>query len=434
MKKVYKHILSLLSLVLLLISGGCGDTGIASPQKGGDESGGETYLTVSLTTIDRPQTRAGGYDEPSVLTGQEAIESLRIIIVDANNKVEVNRKYLSPDIDSFKESYLVGKSDKNIYAIVNEDYLSGSGLNFGWDEGETPATGISGIIENDAEFTFLRDKAVPMIGHRIVKAASLREGMRFDTEIILVRTAAKVDVTIKNNRTDAVSLQGLGFNMFASRQYLYPHFTRRGVISKSGRHPFIFNDTPGDFSVDEEIEWEEWLRRASEESQRAQNIDADYLADLRGWIMEYDVPENSGHSVCGWGYDTNPVRINPGVTVSLPTHYYAESKYDFYSSAQSGSPNEYVNGAGDKVNASRLIHEDAEGVQQGYTFDLTLDTYGSDGELRGNPRKFTEDLYNLRSFFRNTHVRIAITLENDDITLKVYTNDWNYREHHIIVF
>lgn len=375
---------------LSLLMQSCVYDDIADEDVNGPADGEKAVLLLRVEAVG--QSRAGD--------DIELMHSLRIIILDDKGKVErVRTADISSGVNSYKFPLAIPVTPgaKRIFLIANEE-----SVNYETAEGAEPLTayfnsineGQGGISDALSEMVFKPDytKNIPMTSSYDVE---LTPGNNEET-FYVVRVATKFDVTIKNNRSDAVTLNAFCVNSVADKSFLYPKFTREGIITvKDGKKGFVFdNDTP--------LHWVDWLYLACEESQTKPNPPT---ADERGWIMEYSVPSGATHAPEQWA--PTGQEIAPNGTLTLPTHYCPESCL---------LPNPAID----------PFHADAKGIEQQYKVALTL-TSGD------KTRNFEAALPNLRALFRNTHVKITITLNELDVVWRIYVNPWNTFTHPQII-
>lgn len=375
---------------LSLLMQSCVYDDIADEDVNGPADGEKAVLLLRVEAVG--QSRAGD--------DIELMHSLRIIILDDKGKVErVRTADISSGVNSYKFPLAIPVTPgaKRIFLIANEE-----SVNYETAEGAEPLTayfnsineGQGGISDALSEMVFTPDytKSLPMSSSYDVE---LTPGNNEET-FYVVRVATKFDVTIKNNRSDAVTLNAFSVNSVADKSFLYPKFTREGIITvKDGKKGFVFdNDTP--------LHWVDWLYLVCEESQTKPNPPT---ADERGWIMEYSIPTGAIHTPEQWS--ATGQEIAPNGTLTLPTHYCPESRLL-------------------PTPAIEPFHADAKGIEQQYKVALTL-TSG------GQQKMFEAALPNLRALFRNTHVKITITLNELDIVWRIYVNPWNTFTHPQII-
>lgn len=333
-------------------------------------------LGVRLSVVDGA-SRAGGAAD-----GIDRVEQLRIVILRQDGTVEVNRlvDFTYASVEDYKGYFKVKSGeDKTIYAIANP---GSTGFDFAdYPEG---ATGMGEALESWA-YTFDAAKPIAMSDSRVIAKEQLIADQRTEVELSLVRVATKFTVEITNSRFDEVTVKGFSVSSLNDKHYLMPHFTGTDgchIINDKGLSGFDFGDKT-------EMHWSDWLALAVDESQ--QKPDDVTLADKRGWIMKYALPSGAAHTQRDFELPDNPV-MQPDGKLTLPTQYFGESRYGILSESTFG------NGA-------------AAEYEQSYRFTLALSSTDSRED------KTFEDvkLPNLRALFRNTHVRVHLTLLQDRV-------------------
>ena len=369
-----------LRLVLALLLG-AGMAACASqeeePQGSSPGNGEMALLTVHVTPVDNVYRK--GSDNVSSL---EIMHSLRVVVI-SDGKVEVNSPAV---IEGGADEYLqifkvVPGADKKIYAIANPESTG-----FPFDDF---SEGDAGMEEELERWAYDMDPTLPiaMTDSRVIPSSMLTKGRQTKIDMNLVRVATKFTVDITNNRRENVTLTAFSIGSVGMRHYLMPHFTGedgKHVINNAG--PLGF-----DFGTESGLHWSDWLARAVDESQN--NPDDVALADRRGWIMKYAVPD--GAVGASRQVVETPVDIPRGSTQRLPAAYFGESR-------------------GGVLEGSSFGDGAAAGEEQEYRFAATFRS--SDGsEVTFADQK----LPNLRSLFRNTHVRVSITLGQNSLEVDV---------------
>ncbi len=372
--KALRHYLIPLALALTACSG---DSAPDAPAIPSDPEGGEAVLALRVAIADAV-SRA---PEPFSV---EAMRQLRVIVLRPDGEVEVN--YLADFGDDAPAEYLgvfrlAPSEDKTVYAIANP-----SSTRFPFDSYPAGSRGLAEALEA-YEYDFDPTLPIAMTDSRGVDAARLLPGERADANLNIVRVASKFTVEVVNRRDEPVTLASFAVSSLASRQYLMPRFTGsdgRHIVNSQGLKGFDFDNAAG-------LHWSDWLRLAVDESQA--DPDNELLADSRGWIMLYGVPEAAAHSPRP--FDFAPIEIPRGGTAELPAHYFAESRSGLIADSSFG------NGA-------------ADGHEQRYTYDITF--HSSQGGLK----TFTSMPFpNLRALFRNTHVSIRLEIHQTKIVTEV---------------
>lgn len=318
---------------------------------------------------------ADAYSRAPQASSIEDMRELRIVITRPNGEVEVNYQTDFggvPAVDYFGLFRLTPGEDKIIYAIANS-----SSTKFPFD---TYPVGSNGIVEALEDYHYDFDSSLPiaMTDSRQIPASKLKVGEYTDVSLNVVRIATKFSIEVANYRYEDVELRSFAVSALGSNQYLMPHFIGNNdkyVVNNTGATGF-------DFDGNYDMHWSDWLRLAVNESRS--DPSNELLADSRGWIMKYLVPESSNHKRSE--FDFAPIQIAHGTSAEIPAHYFAESRSGLLSNSTFG------NGA-------------ATGYEQSYTYDITF--YSDDGGLKS----FTNlQIPNLRALFRNTHVKMLVSI------------------------
>lgn len=381
-------IITWLFVGLSLLMQSCVYDSLSDEEVNGPADGEKAVLLLRVEAVG--QSRAG--------ESNELMHSLRIIILDDKGKVERIRKAGIAAAESYNFLAIpVTPGPKRIFLIANEEsvnYETASATASLTDYLNSINEGDADVSTTLSEIVFTPDyaKNLPMTSSYDVNLIPGNNEKSF----YVVRVATKFDVTINNNRSETVKLAAFSVSSVTDKSFLYPKFTREGIITKKdGKIGFLFDS-------DTELHWADWLALACEESQTKPNAPT---ADERGWIMEYTVPGTATHKAEEW--TANGEEIAPNGSLKLPTHYCPESCL---------LPTPAI----EPFNAA------AQGIEQQYKVALTLTS--------GDQQKtFEAALPNLRALFRNTHVNININLNESGITWRIFVNPWNVRKQPEII-
>lgn len=422
MNRILSNILLALTMAMCAPLASC----VLEYPDSGNETG-EAILAVTVGPIDG-STRAS---EDVAVPACEKINNIRLLVLDKDGNLEINRNFLTPAQDqgyTFRIFGVSPKGGKKIFAIAN-DGSTGLADSDGspiaeWGKGKG---GVEEILKKHSFVPAYSDsEPIPHFGEEAI-AGDLVPGEATRVDINLVRIATKFDVKVINERGELVRITDFSINGLADKTFLTPHFNREnaepttipanenaGIIRKTkGKDKFLSFKSPGLPETNaSEIHWAEWMKYAVEESQ--DNPKDESLADMRGWIMEYAIPADASHSTKPWipAGDTR-FTMEKNKSVSLPAHYYPESKM--------------LLGAV-KPESWRELHKDANGLEQGYSYDITFQSLNDDGSEKGVPKTFSGlPFKNLRALFRNTHVTLEITIKKAALEWKVYTRPWYQR-------
>lgn len=382
MKYRLTHILTTLWLtlaMLLAISCSHDERGNATPDAP------EELATLSLT-VEGVEGLSRAVGSP---TGEiEGMRQLRIIILDADRKVEANRliDFGDRNPDSYFDIFAVKPNEqKRIYAIANP-----ASTDFPFESYQIGSQDMDKALENYA-YNFDCTRPIAMCDSR--EMTSPAAGNRTDVTLNLARIATKFTVKITNDRIFKTTVKSFAINSLSEKQYLIPHFTGDGdkhVVNEEGLKGFDFDSQTG-------MHWSDWLKLAVDESQKDPTDRT--LADRRGWIMKYAVPTDASPTRREFTLPAKTEMDSYGGMMTLPVHYFAESRSGVM------SVSEFGNGAGSNS-------------EQEYTFDLETTARTFTGEIENRSFKGVK-LPNLRALFRNTHVVVNITLGHEDVACEV---------------
>lgn len=376
------RILCVMAAVMMIVSS-CGSDTVDEPEA----PDAAASLVLHIRSVEQ---RA-----PSGETESDGFDRLRIIIINDQGIIEVNRpvSFYNGSATEYYAIYPIApRQGKYIYVIANPDQ---AGLDFTpYPEGSN--ADIRSYLESYS-FTpaFSGEPKLVMTDSRFIDAKDLLPGSRATVNLNLVRVATKFSVYITNLRDEDITLRSFSVSSMADRQFLMPHFTgSKGSHPDNGEHIVAASGLMGfDFEgVGTDMHWSDWLREAVDES----NIDINdvTVADRRGWIMKYSVPDGTAHSARAFSLGAAPV-IAGGATYELPVHYFCESRYGVLDNSTFGG------GA-------------ARGYEQAYTFDISFSS------REGGDKSFTGyRLPNLRALFRNTHVIVNIKAHQEKLTCEV---------------
>lgn len=216
-----KNLRKYLGLILFLFLAGIMNSCMKDDLSKADS---EDTATVTLHIND---SRSGG---TSPVEAGEGIKTLRVIVLDAGNKVEFNYKQSfgnETDLQTEKTVTFLGMTTgiKKFYVVANEESL---GLN----DTDYPAKGTQVINPNDLLNKVITDtershfpklkgkvKSLPITGYKEVRITA-------DTKNIPIETyhaVAKIVFKVKNTSSEDITLTGFSLGeFFADRTYLFP--------------------------------------------------------------------------------------------------------------------------------------------------------------------------------------------------------------------
>lgn len=388
--KLLRHILACaLLLGFAGLPGGCVYDYYADDE-GAADAGELVTLRLRVGTI--APTRAAAEDK-------ELIHSLRIVLVNASNgEIEYNtliggldnvREWESPDTYYFRTE--VGP--KKIFIIANEDCTStvngAAGSLTALLNGKLP--GDSGFEEmvNGIYFTPDFEKGL-ILTSSYDFAVSMNEAdaeNRVTKEFWLVHAATKFEFRFENYREEELSITSFSLSSIAGNgngagdMFLMPNLAGTERTQRfEGR----------------EYYWIDWLKAVCDATTANPDLpDNKNINELYGWITDYSLPsaEHSRVDVMNLlAGEVDQWRVTPSAPLVLPVFYASESRF----------------GA-----------DSATGFQR-YAFDITLE------DDNGVSKSFADvELANLKALFRNTHVRVTVSLRTEGrLMLKIGICPW----------
>ena len=383
MRSIKYKILVFFSAIALIILSGCGliyddlqetDTNSESP----------AILVLRINKI-ASSTRYG-QEEPDVQAVKEEIRSLRIIMINENNLIEVNEFIPSEQLNADpSEIYTfirkVSPGQKNFFILANEEKVTnfsgvenpdGSSLTQILDSynnkilnGEELAIFLNSISFSPVYEIIDGSVAFP---YSSFYSLNLEAGKKYDNPMYLVPVATKYNVNIINKRKEKVFIKELYINSIADKNYLLPQV---------GVGNYYMNGTY----------WIDWLEKVAEESQK--NSDFEDNQDFNeewGWITDYKLPENTTHT---------PVNLikEEGVYVDAQTPVVGGEP-------EAGSLAVPVFYKPESLNLSA----NGKGIiSQSYSVKMKVQAEGSEEEV-----ELTRSLSNVKALFRNTHLILNI--------------------------
>lgn len=216
-----KNLRKYLSLILFLFLAGIMNSCMKDDLSKADS---EDTATVTLHIND---SRSG----ESPVEADEGIKTLRVIVLDAGNKVEFNYKQSfgnETDPQTEKTVTFLGMTTgiKKFYVVANEESL---GLNdTDYPAKGTPVTNdlFNKVITNTEESYFPKLKneitSLPITGYEEVDITTKTENIIIET----YHAVAKIVFKVKNTSSENITLTGFSLGeFFADRTYLFPSAT-----------------------------------------------------------------------------------------------------------------------------------------------------------------------------------------------------------------
>lgn len=230
-----KNLRKYLGLILFLFLAGIMNSCIKDDLSKADS---EDTATVTLHIND---SRSGG---TSPVEAGEGIKTLRVIVLDADNKVEFNYKQSfgnETDLQTEKTVTFLGMTTgiKKFYVVANEESLD---LNDADDLAKGTITDpnnlLNKVITDAGRSHFPKLKgditSLPVTGYKEVQITA-------DTKNITIETyhaVAKIVFKVKNTSSEDITLTGFSLGeFFADQTYLFPSAT--GQLTGVNYAPFI---------------------------------------------------------------------------------------------------------------------------------------------------------------------------------------------------
>lgn len=329
-------------------------------------------LCLNIATIG--QSRAG----VESLSDNEKMQTLRVIVLHADGKVEHNRLYsLSGSGSESKLILLKVTPDekKKILLFANENSVGSVegvegetsvstetlGAFFGkYPEGtggfENAVRGLyfNPVYWDSAEEEFL---PIPMSSEYVLEMGKGSVERTF----YVVRVATKFTINFENWRDEDVIVSDLRIVRPADRNYLMAHV----------------NDFP---DSDSYPGWIDWLKEVSEKS-------SENDTEAASWMMNYDLPGVAKHEVYTHGGTLTVKELDKTDMV----FYLPESK---------------------NLKESEVTHGEQE--------------YMLSFKVTGREEPFSFALPNLKALFRNTHVVINIAMYTDRVLFRISVEPWDF--------
>ena len=217
-----KNLRKYLSLILFLFLAGIMNSCMKDDLSKADS---EDTATVTLHIND---SRSGG---TSPVEAGEGIKTLRVIVLDADNKVEFNYKQSfgnETDLQTEKTVTFLGMTTgiKKFYVVANEESL---GLNdTDYPAKGTPVTNdlFNKVITNTEEKSYfpklkneITSLSLPITGYEEVDITTKTENIIIET----YHAVAKIVFKVKNTSSEDITLTGFRLGeFFADQTYLFP--------------------------------------------------------------------------------------------------------------------------------------------------------------------------------------------------------------------
>lgn len=376
MKCILRHILFITSTVVIaLMHVSCSNE--ANMEADMTVTRNKVMLVLNTEIIGESRTTS---DE---LLDYEKMHTLRIVILHSDGTENTVEHNLLVDFKrTTRESYtrileVKPNEKKTIYLIANEKSVEklANGTLDKYNEGSKL---FKEEVDNLAFTANTLDgkKPIPMSSVYEVDLTASGEKCK-EYQFYLVRAATKFTFCFTNNRMEEVTINSISVSDIANKMFLIPH-------KKSPT--MIFDDS--------KLFWINWLKEIADESQ--QHPDNQNLAEKRGWIMDYNIPND---------VTSEEVTISPPEDVTIPALTYDAS---IPKSGEAIFPPFYL------PESKNLKDNQNQDGEQKYTMTIQLT------DANKKMYTFKRDFDNLKALFRNTHVLVNVTLRGKtDISVDV---------------
>lgn len=306
---------------------------------------------------------------------------------------------LNGGAEEYIKTFTVTPDDaKRIYLIANEEGVDGAGAtgslhaqlqNMNMGDG-----GFEALV-SDVCFTLDDSKNIPMSS--VYDIEPITQGTRRECNFYVVRAAVKFNLKFVNNRTGDLNVSKVRLSQVAAHSYLMSHLDENaGYYSDDNgdgvivRHDFAKNSNGSSL-------WIDWLKVAVDESNQSPTDET--LADRRGWIMEYSLPQGAEHFTTP-EFKSFEIKANGG-EYELPAYYCAESRNDIMQNSF------FAPGLEQQYYLSMLIEDEDGGSRREYTW----------------PNDALK-LPNVRALFRNTNVVTTVTFGERETCIYARIVEW----------
>lgn len=250
-------------------------------------------LFIRLGILDGPQSRSETSDVV------ECMQSIRIVLLDDDRKVEYNKKitYDSPVTESDFIVIPTVKGKKQIFFIANEEsvVLEEDGKEGEGQDRENKKT-IASLIEeyegttkfedaiNNAYFKLDPEKPLPMTSEYTLDVGRAGEN---NYTFYVVPVATKFTFHITNKRTDGTShIREISIEKMAEANYVMPHVRQqyRNWKNADGTMASLY--------------WIDWLKKVVDVTNQPENEKNPSNSDANRrleWILDYELPEGCKH-------------------------------------------------------------------------------------------------------------------------------------------
>lgn len=375
---------------------------------------------------------------------------LRLVLTDRKKKI-----YLLANCEKDKNNYLAirdAAGNANIDLSADAVYLPGSDGRAPIEEytftaptgpyGATYAYGAAEDVIRDycVPVTAVHELTIPTLAEVRAAAGQTTELVcRVESPLYMVRAVNKLDVTIENNTGSTIAddgtqtiqptqvrLKSFSISKISTgKTHLFARLDEADALFDSYRPTAEELARPVYERSDLNPAWMRWLKAEAQKSQD------DSYAPYYQWLTAYWLPAGVAHAampeqrfteaVSGWLESTRQAERQLPSEWSAPTVYFPESRYI----------------PADDPEAANEGAAAAEAPEQAYVLTYEFEQRTSGGQLSTIRREAV--LPNLKSLFRNTHVKIRLSItDKADVQLTLVVlpwtlapeEEWNY--HHTV--
>ena len=335
---------------------------------------------------------------------KEAMHSLRVVLLNSAGLVEYNRLVGADvfgtdgltDLDYAAKVQLIPTTpgDKKIFLIANEESITsvkGTGNNGSLTYLLNAfAAGDSGVEDSINSVYFTPDFTKNIVLSSSYKFNIGEEEKQHHETFYLVHAATKFEFSFENLLENEISIEELSVSSIADDMYLMAHFA-------SPEEPEEKRVTWNDGNRARDEFWIDWLKEVSEDTtSNPDDPENESVNDKYGWIDDYLMPSGSTHqprSIWSTSKELPVSTLSSKVVTTLPIVYCPESK-NLRLDSQEEQEYQF---------SVRLKNGDEEKT---FTRYLSHDNDIDSSETSSTPG----DAQNLRALFRNTHVKVNVTI------------------------
>lgn len=383
--------ISLLPALLLLLLACDKEQALCDP----DEDG-KVELIFSTAVVDADAYTRAGETPPA----NETIHDLRVLVVRPDGTVEHNKAFTAStqagqirfgeiklDVEPFET--------KTVYLFANTEGFGDTFYNIkALKPGDnTKEDELASKVFTWTEGVHIGTTPIPMSAMYKIDIYGETIDRTEDDPLYVVRTATRYTFWFKNE-------------IKAQRELRIKSWKIDKIIAENGRS-FILPNVSGE----EQFEGygTDWIKAMAAE---ANNIESN---DDKIWILDYKIPDGQTHSPLSFDRTSNTdggIPLPYGETFSTEAEsraYFPESR--FYGMTP-------IIGDGDDETDEEEEAKQPEDKVQSYIF--TVDIEEKDNQEKWVKKTYSAPLPNLKSLFRNTHVKVEVVFKGDAIPPNIF--------------